>query len=80
MARRRDKHLVPEGAVEQFEVRIVAYFDADARVWVAVELTTPDPDDETPHEHEVLGVIAKAVRDNIPDLYPRDDEDDEGPP
>lgn len=58
MGRRRAR-LVPQGAVECFEVRIVLYFETDGEAYVSVNVSDPDGRSDAPM-YEILGVLEQA--------------------
>lgn len=63
MAGRKRIRLVPDGAVEVFEVRAVLYFVADTgEAVVATDVSDADGRSTDAPIHEILGVLRRAER------------------
>lgn len=60
MKSRKHRRLVPNDAVECFEIQISTYFDADGTPTVVVVVTDIDGTEAHPPIYEVLGVIEFA--------------------
>jgi hypothetical protein len=67
MARKRRK-LVPDEAVECFELRVALYLTGDGNAMTSYEISTPDEPEVWPPLHELLGLLRMTER-NIQDTY-----------